>query len=515
MSFCNDYKYKKVTHDEGEIEDAEPVSARRKLSQLAKIAIPTAFLMLLVLSAWRGYVLSLILQTAIDICRAWLSSSLDCDTPQDGFACSANVSHFWGQYSPFHRVPSKVSDKIPHHCNVTFVQMLSRHGARDPTAFKSLAYHDLITTLKKSVESFHGKYAFLASYEYTLGADQLTVFGQQQMVNSGIKFYKRYRELGRENIPFVRASGQKRVVDSATNWTRGFHETFLRDKCHGRDKFPYEIVVMSEEDGTNNTLNHHLCTAFESGPVSQIGRNAQLQWIGIFVPPIQKRLNSDLPGANFSKVDVINFMDLCPFETVASSKASLSPFCNLFSEEEWHQFDYYQSLGKYYGFGPGNPLGPTQGVGWVNELIARLTHAPLNDSTSTNHTLDDNPTTFPIDIKHKLFADFSHDNDMTSIMGALGLYNLTNPLPVTFIESPDDVDGYSAAWTVPFAARVYIEKLQCAGEEDELVRVLVNDRVIPMSVCGGESSGFCKLGDFISSLAFARNGGHWDQCFVS
>ena len=376
-------------------------------------------------------------------------------------------------------------------------------------------YNKLIGALKKSVENFHGKYAFLADYKYTLGADQLTVFGQQQMVNSGLKFYSRYQALGREIFPFVRASGQKRVVDSATNWTQGFHEAFLRDKSHGRDNFPYEIVVISEDKGTNNTLSNDLCNEFESGPVSQIGHNVQQQWMDIFVPPIQKRLNSDLPGANFSQVDVIYFMDLCPFETVASPNGSLSPFCNLFSEDEWHQYDYYQTLGKYYGYGQGNPLGPTRGVGWVNELIARLTNSAVNDSTSTNHTLDDNPATFPVDIKHKLFADFSHDNDMTGIMGALGLYNLTNPLPITFIESPNNVDGYSAAWTVPFAARVYVEKLQCAGEQDELVRILVNDRVIPMSVCGGESSGVCKLGDFISSLAFARNRGHWDQCFVS
>lgn len=394
------------------------------------------------------------------------------------------------------------------------MQILSRHGARDPTALKSLAYNVLIEALKKRVKSFHGQYAFLAGYNYTLGADQLTAFGQQEMVNSGIKFYERYRELGKEIVPFVRASGQKRVVDSAANWTQGFHEAFLRDKCHGQDSFPYEIVVISEEDGTNNTLNNYLCTAFETGPASRIGSEAQHQWVDIFVPPIQERLNSDLPGANFSQADVINFMDLCPFETVASPKGSLSPFCNLFAEDEWHQFDYYQSLGKYYGYGSGNPLGPTRGVGWVNELIARLTHSAVIDSTSTNHTLDDNPATFPVDINHKLFADFSHDNDMTGIMAALGLYNLTSPLPITFIESPDNVEGYSASWTVPFAARVYIEKLQCTGERDELVRVLVNDRVIPLSACGGESNGFCKLADFISSLAFARSGGHWDQCFA-
>ena len=35
--------------------------------------------------------------------------------------------------------------------------------------------------------------------------------------------YDRYRKLvSKGNLPFVRASGSDRVVDSATNWTAGF-----------------------------------------------------------------------------------------------------------------------------------------------------------------------------------------------------------------------------------------------------------------------------------------------------
>ena len=51
----DNYKYKKVARDDGEIAEAEPVPARRKLSQVVAILLPM-FLVLLVLSAWRGYV---------------------------------------------------------------------------------------------------------------------------------------------------------------------------------------------------------------------------------------------------------------------------------------------------------------------------------------------------------------------------------------------------------------------------------------------------------------------------
>ncbi len=50
----------------------------------------------------------------------------------------------------------------------------------------------LSTSRRANVKNFTGPYAFLADYEYNLGADQLTVFGQQEMIDSGVKYYNRY-----------------------------------------------------------------------------------------------------------------------------------------------------------------------------------------------------------------------------------------------------------------------------------------------------------------------------------
>jgi hypothetical protein len=436
-----------------------------------------------------------------------------CDTVQFGYVCSPDITQYWGQYSPYYSVPIKGTHKVPEQCTVTFAQILSRHGARDPTASKTVTYAALVSHLKSTVKSFTGAYAFLTAYNYTLGADQLTTFGQQEMVNSGIKFFDRYAALGLKVAPFIRSSSEARVVESAQNFSQGFHQALVRHNGHDAKPYPYGITVISEDAGSNNTLNHGLCTAFENGTDSKIGGNAQTLWMNVFVPPIQARLNHDLPGANLSTTDVISFMDLCPFNTIASPVGTLSPFCNLFSDSEWHSYDYYQSLGKYYGYGNGNPLGPTQGVGFVNELIARLTGTPVSDSTSTNRTLDSNPATFPVGGNNVLFADFSHDNDLTGIFSALGLYNTTTPLTNTTIETITQTNGYSASWTVPFAARAYFEKLGCKGESEELVRVIVNDRVMPLEMCGGDSRGACKLSAFVKSLSFAMEGGHWAQCF--
>ncbi|GAB1316671.1 hypothetical protein MFIFM68171_06881 [Madurella fahalii] len=433
-----------------------------------------------------------------------------CDTPERGFQCGKDTSHSWGQYSPYFSVPSEIDASVPEGCELTFAQILSRHGARAPTLGKALVYASVIARIQGAVADYGPGYEFLKTYEYALGANDLTRMGEQQMVNSGLKFYHRYRSLARASLPFVRASGQERVVRSALNWTRGFYDALLDD---GTARDPGDMVIIPEIPTANNTLHHSLCRAFETGPYSSIGADAQAVFLAAFAMPITARLNSNLPGANLTDLDTVALMDLCPFNTVASpSGATLSPFCDLFTRSEWQSYDYLQSLGKWYGFGPGNPLGPTQGVGFVNELLARLTRSPVNDTTSSNATLDGDERTFPLD--RAMYADFSHDNDMMGVLGALGVYEGVPDLDNTTRRAAEENGGYAASWAVPFAARVYVEKMRCLGEEEELVRVLVNDRVMGLKGCDPDELGRCRLGRFVESMAFARGGGRWDLCFV-
>ncbi|KAK0617819.1 phytase [Bombardia bombarda] len=455
------------------------------------------------------------------------SSPAKCDTPAAGYQCSPSLTHSWGQYSPFFAVSSAIPPAVPRTCTLTFANILSRHGSRDPTASKTAAYNKTITKIHASATSYGPGYEFIRDYSYTLGADQLTAFGQQQMVNSGLDFYARYSSLATKNDkrPFIRASGQDRVIQSAVNFTQGWHSALLSSHGHNDndDSAPYQMVIIPEDAGFNNTMSHGLCTAFEDGPASKIGASAQATFAATFTAPIAARLAANLPGvALFTAADVISFMDLCPFNTVASANgATISPFCALFTSDEWKSYDYYQTLGKWYGYGPGNPLGPTQGVGYVNELIARLTGKKVVDATSSNTTLDSDEKTFPLG--RKLYADFSHDNDMAGVLGALGLYSEVGvgALSNTTRMEPESVKGWSAAWTVPFAGRFVFEKMVCGGghgngngKEEELVRILVNGRVVPLVGCGADALGRCEVGKFVKSLAFARTGGRWAECFV-
>ncbi|KAH8677918.1 histidine phosphatase superfamily [Xylariales sp. PMI_506] len=440
------------------------------------------------------------------------TAAQSCDTVESGYICDSELTHSWGQYSPYFAVPSEINARIPCGCDVNFVQILSRHGARYPTASKTTKYNATLVAIQEAVTSYGPGYEFIEDFVYDLGSDVLTGFGQQQMYNSGVKFYQRYKKLAQANTPFFRSDAVARVVQSTQNFTQGFHQARIDDLGSVSDGYPWDILVLSDDTGYNNTLSHDLCTEFESGDDSEVGDDAQADFLSVFGPNVTARVNANLVGANLTTTQTIYLMDLCTFETMASSNGTISQWCSLFTEDEWEYYDYYETLGKYYGFGYGNPLGPTQGVGFVNELIARLTNTSVVDHTTTNSTLDSSSATFPLGLP--LYADFSHDDDLTAIFSAMGLYNSTSLLSTSTIQNVTETDGYSAAWTVPFGGRMYLEKMTCGSSSQELVRVIVNDRVLPLETCGGDALGRCTLDAFVDSLSFAREGGFWDQCFV-
>ena len=162
----------------------------------------------------------------------------------------------------------------------------------------------------------------------------------------------------------------------------------------------------------------------------------------------------------------------------------------------------------------GNPLGPVQGVGYITELIARLTGRPVSESTTHDPSL-------PFPLGRSLYADFTHENLLIAVYSAMGLYNISSPLDPTRM---DPQRRWVASRMVPFSARLVVERLACEareptrrdeGEQDEFVRVLVNDEVQVMPFCGSGEDGLCELEAFVRSQRYARIGGDGDfeKCF--
>ena len=272
-----------------------------------------------------------------------------------------------------------------------------------------------------------------------------------------------------------------------------------------------------------------------------------MAFIDVAAQHIAARLNSAAPGANLEPQDAHAIMHLCPFETVAKGK--LSPFCSLFSEEDFEIYEYAGDLQKFYFAGYashlstvstpltlcfvryGSALGAVQGVGYVNELIGRLTNSPAHHGLQTNSTLLFSPDTFPLD--RAMYVDFSHDNLIIDVFAAMGLFNQTNgPLDTTRIVKDRT---WITSKMVPFSGQMTVEKLSCSArplslaamrsrpmrwwswmtgddreDKEEYVRIFVNDARQPLEFCGAGEDGMCKLDEFVKSQEYARNDGFGD-----
>ena len=84
---------------------------------------------------------------------------------------------------------------------------------------------------------------------------------------------------------------------------------------------------------------------------------------------------------------------LCAYETAYIGQ---SDFCYLFTQDEWAGFENSIEIKYYYDFSYGSPIGRAQGIGYVQELIARLKNEYITSSNSSvNSTFDPTPIYSP------------------------------------------------------------------------------------------------------------------------
>ncbi|KAM5541215.1 hypothetical protein V8D89_005144 [Ganoderma adspersum] len=239
----------------------------------------------------------------------------------------------WGQYAPYRAMGKYVGP--PEGCRVTQVNILQRHGARYPNLKEGEEYAAAVRRLGSAKKFKDKRLEFLKHYHYDLSADDLTPFGAAQTFESGQLAFDRYRHLiDDHNIPFVRASGAPRVVDSAGNWSIGF-------AAASRQRYQPSVNVVLPEDA-NSTLKQDCPNAADG--------SAQMDtWLSVFEPRLLKRFNKAAPGVELDTSMVFGLMAMCPFESVAKlGERGGSPFCALFDEGDFRDFEYHGDVEKYY-----------------------------------------------------------------------------------------------------------------------------------------------------------------------
>jgi len=89
----------------------------------------------------------------------------------------------------------------------------------------------------------------------------------------------------------------------------------------------------------NITLDDSMCPNAKEDKESK-------KWLEVYAGAIKKRLNAAAPGAHLKDKDTHSLMSLCAFHSQVLM--SPSPFCGLFSAEEFTEYSYKADLAKFY-----------------------------------------------------------------------------------------------------------------------------------------------------------------------
>jgi len=102
---------------------------------------------------------------------------------------------------------------------------------------------------------------------------------------------------------------------------------------------------------------------------------------------------------------------------------------------------------------------------------------------------------------------------MVAIFSAIGLLNEKHEALNNTRRDPNT--EWDTSKIVPFSSEMAIERLSCKRMGEEYVRIFINDALQPLSFCGGDKDGLCRLSEFHESQSYARNDGEGDfeKCF--
>ncbi|KAL5119637.1 hypothetical protein ACEQ8H_002483 [Pleosporales sp. CAS-2024a] len=417
-----------------------------------------------------------------------------------------DMTKYWGNLSPWYSLRSSdyglpdASPLIPDGCDITQVHLLYRHGARYPTsgAAPQTFAQKIANATKTGGLSFSGHLTFLGDWTYKLGAELLTPFGRSQNFMLGVAHRQLYGTLlnnftAAGTLPVFRTQSQDRMVKTAENFAAGFF---------GVPEYLSEvnIEIIVENRGVNNSgAPYEICNNSNIASRGGIGSTVASQFATNAFNSTIARLQSQASGINFTSTDVIAMLQLCSYETVA---LGYSAFCDLFSQEDFLNYEYYYDLSFYYNNGPGSPVSAAQGKGYLDEFLARFTHQFPAANSALNETFDNTTTYFPLD--QSIYADATHEVVVLDTLTAFNFTALFHGPPLSPTGNRRQ-NSFVASKLVPFATHFTTQVLSCpAMQPTKQIRFLVNDAVIPIhesyAGCSYDANGLCSFDNVVSVL---------------
>ncbi|KIK55009.1 hypothetical protein GYMLUDRAFT_176297 [Collybiopsis luxurians FD-317 M1] len=436
-----------------------------------------------------------------------------------------------GGASPYFDAPTLpgLGPETPDGCVVDQAAYFVRHGSRYPEPGSFTGWQNLFFKIQNATFTARGPLAFLPSWVPPVdNIDHeplyLSSTGAQEAFDLGVELRKRYA-FTPGGVNFTAwSAGQQRVVDTGTYFLRGYLSSgnYLSDHSLNRGHLiilPDSSTAAEAANATNGAFADSLTPSASCPPYAVFSNNGSINsniFRATYQNQIAARINAFLKGnLAFNATDVGVMQDLCGFGFEVSGDKR---FCEIFTDDEWLDYEYTADLNYYYGSGPGNPLSAASGYPWIKAVTSLFEVGP--NGTVPGATLTPPP----------LIMGFSHDNNIPPIVAALGLWNNT-VLPITHRDT-NPLREFRSSHLVAFRGYLALERLSCsspvpsdagvfhqagvlggtvvsssfainatASKAPELyVRVRADNAPVPIPKCSSGPGQTCRLSEFVQMV---------------
>ncbi|KAJ5110074.1 hypothetical protein N7532_002719 [Penicillium argentinense] len=259
---------------------------------------------------------------------------------------------------------------------------MSRHAERYPTTSAGNRHIEFLERAKSLGLPLNGSLAFLNHWSYftdnpSRDFGQLTSTGPYagtlNAFTTGVRFRTRYHDLLPSDTKVrLWASDSQRVIDTARHFASGLFG--LDWESSGRAEL--DIIPETFERGADTLTPGDTCHKYLEDITHghDYGAKMLAYFQDTYIPVIAQRFLEQNPAlGELSNMEVYGMQEMCGFEIMVRGS---SPWCDLFTKEDWKNFEYARDVIHYYRAGPGNVYAGTMGWLWLNATTTLLRAGP-------------------------------------------------------------------------------------------------------------------------------------------
>ncbi|KAI0379865.1 phosphoglycerate mutase-like protein [Hypomontagnella monticulosa] len=444
----------------------------------------------------------------------YLAPSQDINFPSSKSA--TNPLQWLGANGPWYAGPNVfgISPEVPQNCYVEKAAYVSRHGSRYPDQGAYNGWVSMYERFQAANYTAHGSLSFLSDWQPVLTNPTAQIAmenptGAKESYDFGYTLRTRYPDLYHDGDEFmVWANNYTRVLQTASMFVRGFLGFSASQKGS-----VVSVTSRGFPAGVGDSLApSDMCPNFKDDE----GGEYKSTWDNIWIPPVQKRLQALIKGnLTLTASDVNQIPYLCGFESHITGR--LSPWCDVFNDEELRRYEYSNDLRYYYGVGPGTDLPKKMMTPFLNALVGILRSEVTNGTKADGSSFD-----IP-----KLLVSFLNDGQLTELVTASGVFDAQAPLSAT---KKDDNRLWVGSRYVSMRGTIAFETLNCVAKgsptpfspsrpttNDTYIRIRLNDAVYPLPFCKNGPGSSCRLSDYAQYVGnkYASEGDWITNCNVT